>query len=204
MFASAMLPSPIPVSERKRLRESVDGKKAITCSSDSIGRVAKFCRIKDFEVDWFVYRESWNPDDCAVFQQSRRAASQNHSNGKSLILTCRHVSTIAEACYPATGNGLNFFDYYISPQAAKFMSIDPKGDVSSDDAVSNPAEETIALDMFLKLANVVQSGGQAKHLVQSGGVLVNGAVEVRRGRKLRPGDTVEVNGEQFVIESDGL
>jgi ribosome-associated protein len=84
------------------------------------------------------------------------------------------------------------------------MSIEPQGDLSSDDTVATPAEDTIALDMFLKLANVVQSGGQAKHLIQSGGVMVNGAVEVRRGRKLRPGDSVEVNGEQFVIESDGL
>ncbi|MDA1229947.1 MAG: RNA-binding S4 domain-containing protein [Planctomycetota bacterium] len=61
----------------------------------------------------------------------------------------------------------------------------------------------MALDMFLKLANVVQSGGQAKHLIQSGGAQVNGEVETRRGRKLRPGDIVDVNGEQFVIESDG-
>ena len=73
---------------------------------------------------------------------------------------------------------------------------------SPPDAASDPVE-TIALDMFLKLANVVQSGGQAKHLIQSGGVQVNGAVEIRRGRKLRPGDLVEVHGEQFVIESDG-
>ena len=84
------------------------------------------------------------------------------------------------------------------------MSTDPQGEISPDDAVAPPAEDTIALDMFLKLANVVQSGGQAKHLIQAGGVLVNGEVEVRRGRKLRPGDSVEVNGEQFVIESDGL
>lgn len=84
------------------------------------------------------------------------------------------------------------------------MSIEPQSNLSPDDTFATPAEDTIALDMFLKLANVVQSGGQAKHLIQAGGVLVNGTVEVRRGRKLRPGDSVEVNGEQFVIESDGL
>lgn len=84
------------------------------------------------------------------------------------------------------------------------MSTDPQGELSPDNAAAPSAEDTIALDMFLKLANVVQSGGQAKHLIQSGGVLVNGEVEVRRGRKLRPGDLVDVNGEQFVIESDGL
>lgn len=87
------------------------------------------------------------------------------------------------------------------------MSNEPYRDLSPDllpdaNATSSPGD-TIALDMFLKLANVVQSGGQAKHLIQSGGVQVNGEVETRRGRKLRPGDIVDVNGEQFVIESDG-
>jgi len=62
--------------------------------------------------------------------------------------------------------------------------------------------DTIPLDKFLKLAQVAQSGGEAKQLIQSGAVLVNGVVETRRGRKLRPGDTVEANGEEFVIESD--
>lgn len=84
------------------------------------------------------------------------------------------------------------------------MSHEPHGELSPDQAVESPAEDTIALDMFLKLATVVPSGGAAKHLIQSGAVQVNGTVETRRGRKLRPGDLVEVNGEQFVIESDGL
>jgi ribosome-associated protein len=84
------------------------------------------------------------------------------------------------------------------------MSNEPLGDLSPDQAIESPAEDTIALDMFLKLANVVPSGGAAKHLIKGGAVQVNGTVETRRGRKLRPGDLVEVNGEQFVIESDGL
>ena len=69
--------------------------------------------------------------------------------------------------------------------------------------VPDETVDTIPLDKFLKLAQVVQSGGEAKLLIQSGAALVNGVVETRRGRKLRPGDTVEVNGEEFVIESDG-
>lgn len=60
----------------------------------------------------------------------------------------------------------------------------------------------IELDQFLKLAQVVSSGGEAKRLIQSGLVQVNGAVETRRGRKLRAGDTVLVNEEEFVIASD--
>ena len=62
--------------------------------------------------------------------------------------------------------------------------------------------ETIELDQFLKLAEVTQSGGQAKHLIQSGAVLVNGIVETRRGKKLRPGDRVSVGGEEFIVGSD--
>ena len=65
-----------------------------------------------------------------------------------------------------------------------------------------PEMETIELDQFLKLAEVTQSGGQAKHLIQSGAVLVNGVVETRRGKKLRPGDCVTVAGEEFMVGSD--
>ena len=62
--------------------------------------------------------------------------------------------------------------------------------------------ETIELDQFLKLAEVSQSGGQAKQLIQSGAVLVNGSVETRRGKKLRPGDRVSVGGEEFIVGSE--
>ena len=61
-------------------------------------------------------------------------------------------------------------------------------------------EEFIKLDQFLKLAQIVQTGGQAKHLIQSGFVLVNGAVETRRGRKLYHGDAVNVNGEELMVQ----
>jgi len=63
-------------------------------------------------------------------------------------------------------------------------------------------DEYIKLDQFLKLAEVVQSGGEAKQLIQSGGVLVNGEVEIRRGRKLRQGDVVIVEGEELVVGTD--
>lgn len=66
----------------------------------------------------------------------------------------------------------------------------------------NPTDEYIKLDQFLKLAQVVQTGGEAKMLIQSGQVLVNGQVETRRGRKLRPGDVVVVDGEELVVATD--
>ena len=42
-------------------------------------------------------------------------------------------------------------------------------------------DEYIKLDQFLKLAQVVQSGGEAKHLILNGIVMVNDEVETRRG-----------------------
>jgi len=59
--------------------------------------------------------------------------------------------------------------------------------------------EYIKLDQFLKLANLVESGGQAKALIQGGMVKVNGEVETRRGRKLHQGDAVEFEGEVLVV-----
>ena len=57
----------------------------------------------------------------------------------------------------------------------------------------------IKLDALLKAAGVVGSGGAAKVLIVEGGVRVNGLIETRRGRKLRPGDRVEVGGEQLTL-----
>ncbi|MNH48368.1 hypothetical protein D3C79_1121710 [compost metagenome] len=47
----------------------------------------------------------------------------------------------------------------------------------------------------MKLADCVPTGGMAKALLQEGAVHVNGETEERRGRKLYPGDRVEVEGE---------
>lgn len=62
------------------------------------------------------------------------------------------------------------------------------------------ATEFITLDAFLKWAGIVDTGGQAKTLIASGQILVNGEAETRRGRKLHPGDRVAVaGGGQWVI-----
>ena len=52
----------------------------------------------------------------------------------------------------------------------------------------------IRLDQFLKWANVSGSGGESKVLIQSGMIKVNGLLEIKRGRLLKSGDTVEVEG----------
>ena len=59
--------------------------------------------------------------------------------------------------------------------------------------------ETIRLGQLLKLANLVDSGADAKLLLAGGEVLVNGEIEIRRGRQLRAGDVVEFDDEQVRI-----
>lgn len=58
----------------------------------------------------------------------------------------------------------------------------------------------IKLDSFLKAVNAASSGGEAKVMIIEGMVRVNGEVEMRRGRKLYPGDRVEVSGRSFPVE----
>ena len=59
--------------------------------------------------------------------------------------------------------------------------------------------ETIRLDAFLKLTGLVDTGAQAKLLIQEGRVLVNGEVCPQRGKKLRPGDTVALGESRFQV-----
>lgn len=60
----------------------------------------------------------------------------------------------------------------------------------------------IKLDSFLKYVQWVDSGGMAKAVVSDGLVYVNGEMELRRGRKLYPGDVVEFMGEKDNIERE--
>lgn len=60
--------------------------------------------------------------------------------------------------------------------------------------------EFIKLDSFLKAEAAVSSGGEAKVIIAEGMVRVNGERELRRGRKLYPGDRVEVGGNVFKVE----
>ena len=55
--------------------------------------------------------------------------------------------------------------------------------------------EFIKLDSLLKFANVVMTGGEAKMIIQDGEVSVNGEVCTMRGKKIRVGDTVEIDGQ---------
>ena len=60
-------------------------------------------------------------------------------------------------------------------------------------------EDYIKLGQALKAAGLVGSGVDAKFVIQDGLVLVNGNVEVQRGKKLVDGDMVEFDGHQIKI-----
>lgn len=55
--------------------------------------------------------------------------------------------------------------------------------------------EFVKLQDLLKLAGLVETGGEAKERVQAGEARVNGEICTQRGKKLRPGDQVEFGGQ---------
>ena len=61
-------------------------------------------------------------------------------------------------------------------------------------------DEFIKLAQALKAAGLVESGVDAKFVIQDGLVKVNGAVETQRGKKLYDGDVVEFENEKIVIK----
>ncbi|MGD1897575.1 MAG: RNA-binding S4 domain-containing protein [Phormidesmis sp.] len=62
----------------------------------------------------------------------------------------------------------------------------------------------IKLDQFLKVTDVASSGGDAKMMIRSGEVSVNGEMEIRRGRKLYDKDVVTVDDVSLTVHlSDG-
>lgn len=61
--------------------------------------------------------------------------------------------------------------------------------------------EFIKLDQLLKYAEITQSGGESKIIIQAEEVKVNGEVTTQRGKKIRSGDIVEAEGhEKFKIK----
>ena len=60
--------------------------------------------------------------------------------------------------------------------------------------------EFIKLDSLLKFAGVCETGGEAQEAGQAGEGKVNGAVCTMRGKKLRPGDVVELSGVRLVVQ----
>lgn len=65
------------------------------------------------------------------------------------------------------------------------------------------SDESIKLGQFLKLANLVESGAEAKPLIAAGMVRVNDEVETRRGRQLAKGDVVQVAAQAARVADGG-
>jgi ribosome-associated protein len=62
-------------------------------------------------------------------------------------------------------------------------------------------DASIRLGQFLKLAGLIDSGADAKAVIADGQVSVNGDVDLRRGRQLRPGDRVSIAGRSARVTS---
>ena len=60
--------------------------------------------------------------------------------------------------------------------------------------------EFIRLDALLKLGGALDTGGQAKFVIQNGEVEVNGEVCTMRGKKMRHGDYAEYNGGRYTVK----
>lgn len=60
--------------------------------------------------------------------------------------------------------------------------------------------EFIKLEGLLKFSGVAETGGEAKNIIQAGDVSVNGEVCTMRGKKLRPGDVVALEGVELTVQ----
>ena len=58
----------------------------------------------------------------------------------------------------------------------------------------------ITLGQFLKLADIIQSGGEAKGFLVENKVEIDGISDNRRGRKLRGGEVIEILGQKYEIK----
>lgn len=65
-----------------------------------------------------------------------------------------------------------------------------------------PLPRKLTLDQFMKREGWVGTGGQAKYVIQSGLVRVNGEVETRRGRQMAVGDVVEFEGQRAAVPAE--
>ena len=63
--------------------------------------------------------------------------------------------------------------------------------------------EYVTLGLFLNLADIIQTGGEAKFFLSENRIIINGEEDNRRGRKLREGDVVEVLGKSYKITNEG-
>ena len=84
------------------------------------------------------------------------------------------------------------------------MTVDQLAEKASDNGLVREVsirDESIRLGQLLKLADLVSSGSDVKAILVNDLVTVNGEVEVRRGRQIRPNDIVAVDGLEIRVTS---
>lgn len=87
------------------------------------------------------------------------------------------------------------------------MNEEQPDDLSSDEVEIEAigieiSSQPIELYKLFKIANLVNGGGEAKHIISEGYVAVNGEIETRKRRKMFDGDLVEFNQEYYVVLCD--
>lgn len=98
-------------------------------------------------------------------------------------------------------NSLNSIGFGATPVELKARQMSAaKESTTVTEADFIPMPRRLCLDQFLKLTSVAESGGQAKVMIQSGKVKVNGETETRRRRKLVAEDVVEVGGRKWPVK----
>ena len=63
-------------------------------------------------------------------------------------------------------------------------------------------DDFIKLGQLIKLAGLVDSGVEAKYAIQNSLVYVNGEIDIRRGKKIVPGDVIKFNNEEIKVEAN--
>jgi ribosome-associated protein len=104
-----------------------------------------------------------------------------------LVLCIALASTSAGAFLPRGS--------FFVPRSRSYLLVTPTSDTP-------PSSHLIDLQTFLKLTNLVSTGGDAKSRIQGGECKVNGAVEERRAKKLFPGDRVELGGVELDVKKE--
>jgi len=79
------------------------------------------------------------------------------------------------------------------------MKLKVKLSKGQDVEVVDIREEFIRLDSLLKFAVIAETGGEAKMMIQDGEVTVNREVCTQRGKKIRPGDIVRIQGRRLTV-----
>lgn len=148
------------------------------------------------------------------WQACRPAAQVGKLWGIEVPIDCRHLEPAErDSQRPTADHGDLCNSNELSPPRGDafwehdLLSDRPGQPPRDDDPAATPPQppesrRVISLDDYLKTGGFVGTGGQAKLMIQSGDVSVNGQVETRRRRKLLPGDVVELLGQRIVVQED--